>query len=53
MNRNMLCGRQPELYMGNMCVQRNSQIHTLIKQLLAKYRFFKKLTQISHIHKKL
>ena len=35
------------------CAQKNSQIRTSIKQLLARYRFFKKLPQISHIHKKL
>ena len=34
------------------CVKENFQIQTLIKKLLAKYRFFKKLSQISHIMKK-
>ena len=33
------------------CVQKNSQIPTLIKQSLAKYWFFKKLSQISLIYK--
>ena len=33
-------------YMSN--TQKNSQIRTLIKQLLAKYRIFKKLPQMSH-----
>ena len=33
------------------CVKKNSQIRTLIKKLLAKYRFFKKLPQISQNHK--
>ena len=36
---------------GVTCMQKNSQIQTMIKQLLANYRFFKKLHQISHIHK--
>ena len=31
----------------------SSQIRTLIKELLAKYKLFKKLPQISHIHKTL
>ena len=34
------------------CVQENSHIRTSIKQFLLKYRFFKKLPQISHIQKK-
>ena len=33
------------------CVLQYSQIRTLIKQLLAKYRLSKKYPQISHIHK--
>ena len=33
------------------CVKKNFDIRTSIKKLLAKYRFFKKLPQISHICK--
>ena len=32
-------------------VKKNTEIQTLIKKLMAKYRFFNKLPQISHIHK--
>ena len=32
-------------------VRKNFQIRTLIKKLFTKYRFLKKLPQISHIHK--
>ena len=32
-------------YISNMCAQKESQIWTWIKQLWAKYRFFKKLPQ--------
>ena len=32
------------------CVQKNSRIRSLVEQLLVKYRLFKKLPQISHIH---
>ena len=32
-------------------VQKEFKICTLIKQLLAKYKIYKKLPQISHIHK--
>ena len=34
-----------------ICVKKNAQIWTLIKQLLAKYRIFMKFAQISNIHK--
>ena len=44
------CVEDNHSYMTNMC-PKVSQIRTLIKQLLAKYRFFEKLPQISHIHK--
>ena len=32
-------------------VQKNFKIQIAIKQLLTKYKIFKKLPQISHIHK--
>ena len=32
-------------------MKKNSEIQILIKKLLAKYRFFKKLPEISHIQK--
>ena len=39
-------------YVNVTCLQKNLQIRTLIKQLLAKCRFLKKLQQISHFHQK-
>ena len=46
------CAEDNSKHMSKMiCVKKNSQIRTLIKRSLATYWFFKKLPQISHIHK--
>ena len=48
--RNVVCDRYSKSYVSHY-VLKDFKIQTLIKQLMAKYPFFKKLPQISHIHK--
>ena len=45
------CAEYNHSHMSNIS-EKNFQIRTLIKQLLVKYHFFKKLPQISYINKK-
>ena len=45
------CTEDNQIYMNKMCAKEFSDTNFLIKQLLAKYRFFKKLPKILPIHK--
>ena len=46
------CAEDGHSYMSKMCAKEFSDFKLIIKQLLAKYWFFKELPQISYTHKK-
>ena len=51
LSRNKICCAEDNHSYMSKTWPKEFQIRTLIEQLLPKYRFFKKLPKISHIHK--